>query len=259
VDYVPTNASYTALANQTGHSSNQTFTTFQAFTTQADLKWRILDLSNNQITLVSETPVGNIGGSIYGGHNSQNLTLAGATGYNNGITVLNNMCQALFSKANVGTARSMTFSDVSKFLEYLGEGWTGTYNGVNEYHPEINNGMTATNYSIDTYYNEFYLPEEDIVNLTAIQLEMVFGPENGGYNWRYFLATRGIWEDRNSGLVFGVGGVNYQTAYTNWGIFSHNSWGNSANQPVRPVVTLNKGVQIKKNAGTLANPHNIKM
>jgi len=218
VAYTPTNGSYTALASQTGADNNQTFTTFQAFPTPADLKWRILDIENDQITLISETPVGYADGGWSGGQGSNqadSLTLKGAKGYNNAEIVMNNMCQALFSKANVGTARAMNWQDWCKAVGHPGVGnlsqeaydyyygsWYGqTYNNIIGYHPEVDDGTTQTTFSETTTYEYFWLDDVNeltYMNPSLVALDMVFGPPEdlNGYgewrNWYYWLASRAV-------------------------------------------------------------------
>jgi len=200
VDYEKylTTKTYQALATDTGLAIDQTFTT------ETSTKWRVLDITDDgRIVLVSEAPV----------NESVGLCLLGAKGYNNAETVLNNMCNILYS-SSVGTARSMTFADVAKVTEWdkvsqelkyshYGGTWDWTkvnyekeYSYTNQYHPEVNNGTTQTNFTVQNTWDEFWtnnLDEYPFINPSATVLDLVFGPIE--YGWRcysYWLASTAV-------------------------------------------------------------------
>ena len=68
------------------------------------LKWRVLGLNEEgNVELISEKIAGTI------------IHLRGATGYNNGVYLLNNMCKELYGNSKLGiTARSMNIEDIEK-------------------------------------------------------------------------------------------------------------------------------------------------
>ncbi len=80
VAYTPSSAnSYNVAAIFSGYSSNQ------SITQDTTLKWKVLniDKENKTIDIVSATPTSN---SVY---------LSGALGYNNGIYLLNDICEKI--------------------------------------------------------------------------------------------------------------------------------------------------------------------
>ena len=78
VDYTYDTASaYSLSKTYSGYSSNQTISQTNS------LKWRILSIENNQVTLISSIPT------------EESVCLTGALGYNNGVYLLNDICAKL--------------------------------------------------------------------------------------------------------------------------------------------------------------------
>lgn len=145
VDYKPTpNAEgYTAdklTEAITGSSSNSTITQDQSYTTETGtgMTWQILRIyADGSIDLIGSTT-------------SQSVYFQGATGYNNGVTVMNDICEELYSNESLNAkARNirdedfeywMTEKGLEKLLSQgLGDvpyGHTQTYT-VNKYYPSL--------------------------------------------------------------------------------------------------------------------------
>ena len=71
------------------------------------LKWRILDASDNRLTLISDTTA------------NTGFTLQGADGYNNGVLLLNNACKAMYSNSGLGAiGRSINIEDIEDVSSY---------------------------------------------------------------------------------------------------------------------------------------------
>ena len=83
----------------------------QTITQDKTLKWQVLniDKENKTIDIVSAVPTSNI---VYFG---------GALGYNNGVYLLNDMCEKLYSNTSKGIkARSINLEDMEKHLTDAG-------------------------------------------------------------------------------------------------------------------------------------------
>ena len=140
IDYTPDTAgAYTTLtSSNTGSSSNS------ASITQDSLKWQILKI--------------NADGSmdLIGNPTSQNIYFQGATGYNNGVNIMNDICKSLYSKTSNGiTARSVNLEDYEYWLtDTAKQTRTGyaTYSGGPTY------GKTQT-YTSNRYYPNLYSQE----------------------------------------------------------------------------------------------------
>ena len=119
VAYTPTSSSYTVSSTYSGYSSNQTILT-------ESLNWRVLDVVNGQVRLISATPT------------SSSVSLEGYQGYNNAVYLLDNLCKTLYSGSK-GTAQSLKIEDIEKYLTYDYTQYenayvdTGLYGGTKEY------------------------------------------------------------------------------------------------------------------------------
>ena len=102
VDYTPaSDNSFTAYATYTGYDEDQTFTT------NTDLNWRIWSVTDDTLTLISETVA------------ETEFYLQGYNGYNNGVLLLNSMCETLYSNSSIGaTARSLNREDIEEISSY---------------------------------------------------------------------------------------------------------------------------------------------
>ena len=94
VDYTPVSGSFSDHVGST-YSGDARGTNIQ-LSTLPNIKWRILDASDNTLTLISDKAA------------NTNFTLYGANGYNNGVLLLNNACKAMYSNSSLGaTGRSL--------------------------------------------------------------------------------------------------------------------------------------------------------
>ena len=108
VKYEPTSATWNwsdtengnTYATYSGSSSNSTLTT------QTTLNWRVLDIVDGQVRLISDLPT------------SSSVFLEGANGYNNAVYLLDKICSTLYRKSGVGTAQSLKIEDIEKYLTY---------------------------------------------------------------------------------------------------------------------------------------------
>lgn len=78
------------------------------FTTDTSLKWKVWSIDTNNLYLVSDKLVSK------GGYNSGLLYLYNPIGYNNGVTLLDQLCNTCYSNSSYNglTARSLKLEDV---------------------------------------------------------------------------------------------------------------------------------------------------
>ena len=101
VDYTPISGTFSEHTNYSGTSENS------QISTNMNLKWRILFVDNNKLTLISDT-------TANGG-----FKLNGAEGYNNGVLLLNNACKTMYSNSSLGAVgRSIKIEDVDAVSTY---------------------------------------------------------------------------------------------------------------------------------------------
>ena len=114
VAYIPTGeASYTVDGTYSGTGSDQVIN-------KENLNWRVLDKTEDgKVRLISATPT------------TAQVTLNGANGYNNGVYLLDELCNTLYKGENA-TAKSLKIEDIQNkmdlnywnFNEYAGYGTT---------------------------------------------------------------------------------------------------------------------------------------
>lgn len=95
VYYTPDGGTYTGATSAiTGHTTNQEFTV-----SNTQQLWRVLSNDGTNVTIVKDSPTGQ-------------LTLKGENGYNNAITVLNDISN-LYTSSLAQSTRSIDFDDVT--------------------------------------------------------------------------------------------------------------------------------------------------
>ena len=156
VNYTPNVAStsYSLLGTQSGSDSDQTIN-------QESLTWRVLRKNaDGSIDLIADPTIRSVG-------------FERELGYNNGVYLLNDICEKLYSNTGKNvTARSVNLDDMEKWLTDAGKnaranysnavkyGETKTYTGGNAYRPDI---YGKTGNENDKYYSapttNTYTPE----------------------------------------------------------------------------------------------------
>ncbi len=131
VAYTPqsTITSYTFESKYSGYTSDQTIN-------QDTLRWRVLNVREDTIDLISEGPT------------STQVYFQGALGYNNGVYLLNDFCNTLYGNSAKGaTARSLKIEDIEEKMDL----------SIWDYH----NYMSGTNTKYGdtyTYTSNLYYP-----------------------------------------------------------------------------------------------------
>ena len=99
VDYKPTVGTFTDHTDETksGDDSNV------ELSTEENLKWRILFIDDNKLTLISDTAT------------EEKMSLGAPTGFNNGVLLLNNACKTMYSNNSLGAiGRNLNLEDIEK-------------------------------------------------------------------------------------------------------------------------------------------------
>lgn len=147
-----TASSYPLSMAESGYTSDQTIPK------DTSLKWRVLSINNDgTVDLVSDTET------------DTKIYYKGATGYNNGVYSLNNMCSQLYSNSSLGaTARSMTIEDIETGMNEDGLNYLHGYSDVQAVW-----GETYT-YTNNRYYPNLYEQE----NGSGIDLATINDPNS---------------------------------------------------------------------------------
>ena len=268
VDYDEgTGYSTTVQSNQSGYTSNLTFTT-------ENLGWRVLGINDKgQLELISDNPI------------ASSLTLKGETGYLNAENVLNNMCNELYGKGTyASSARSLNVDDINKLANYdpktnsgYGDIWTYRFPTSGDYMQYKRTGSTNIEWRniTNTDYQTFRLPgETNTINSSnrddnGVSLEYtgyIYSISNymtqtasdgtklsdivtkgtGSSNVSQWLASRCVICDSNYARFY-VRGVGYGSVNSNVLYYSYGS-DNSGYCRARPVVTLQSDIQLSGNS-----------
>ena len=262
----------TVQSSQSGHTSNQTFTT-------ENLGWRVLGINDKgQLELISDNPI------------ASSLTLSGENGYLNAENVLNNMCNELYGKGTcASSARSLNIDDINKLANYdpatysgYGDIWTYRFPISGEYMQYKRKGIANVDWTDITYssYQIFRLPGEtntmsstnrdddgislentaykyiisDYVTQTAsdgTKISEIITNGTDSSNVSQWLASRYTYP-MSSYVHFGVGilnssNVNNLAPRAN-SICTSIETGYSHSYRIRPVVTLQSDIQLSGNS-----------
>ena len=257
--YTVTEKSYTTSGEEnTCNPDAGTETTPQPQTvkTNTDITWKYLGINaNGEMEIMADLSTANAAAA------NTKVTLGGKGGYLNGPTMLNTICEKLYSKDGVGTARSMNIEDVNNILGYTGEKGSYIDNNGNEVktptalrigdivsqkgEPALSSTATPDGRDINTYYSNYYYINKtnDVSKMTnAGNVNLVYNTKN-----TYWLASPCV------NAYFIIGDAYFYVRY----VFSANvgagymfdSLGASdyITYAVRPVVSLKSNVQLEQN------------
>ena len=236
----------------------------QTVTTNTDITWKYLGVNaNGEMEIMADLSTTTATAT------NAKVTLGGKGGYLNGPTMLNTICEKLYSKEGVGTARSMNIDDVNNILGYTGP--KGTYYDSNwKYLPTkevktiatleselgttLKHRTTPDGKDLGTYYSDYYK-----INKTSDKKEMK-NPENVDlvYNAKntYWLASscaNACLSDSGAHFKFRfVESSDVDACY----MFRSDDRTYSSSYAVRPVVKLDPSVKLVKDV-TAANTWNI--
>ena len=228
----------------------------QTVKTNTDITWKYLGINaNGEMEIMADLSTANAAAA------NTKVTLGGKGGYLNGPTMLNTICEKLYSKDGVGTARSMNIEDVNNILGYTGEKGSYIDNNGNEVktptalrigdivsqkgEPALSSTATPDGRDINTYYSNYYYINKtnDVSKMTnAGNVNLVYNTKN-----TYWLASPCV------NAYFIIGDAYFYVRY----VFSANvgagymfdSLGASdyITYAVRPVVSLKSNVQLEQN------------
>ena len=241
---------------------------------QENLKWRIYDVQDGKIRLISDKPTTS---SIY---------LAGYNGYNNEVYLINDICSELYSKAGISTSKGLNIEDIQgkfkdSFLSTSEFNLTTNINNKNYYplifekeNREFNNstllGMSEQNEIIngvskgetENLIINSNTVKDGVITLSSFKdyknkiskySEMLLGKTS------YCLASRAISSIGNTNSLFGMYVINNNNTITIDDLYTSNGQEFSKQFSFRPIVTLNSNITIKPCDGdnSITNMHTI--
>jgi len=288
ISYTPDGASteniLQELATYSGSTSgNTTSTLTQEIDKETGLKWRVLDVKDGKVRLISDRPT------------TSKITLYGAKGYNNAVYLLDKTCKTLYNNSKLASnVQNLKIEDIQDHLAYDYKQYpnsyvdTGKYGGTKEYTEERSypnifakektgwvGGIQGTELSLSeqtTPINETKTTANEKIKITQTDWEnlMFINDFDGDSKEMYY-------------KLFINNGRNYPTywmssrcvhAYSDYATFDvrlvksgdvcafdlYNSRGREGifDYAFRPCITLNSNVQVTSGNGTESTPFEIK-
>jgi len=115
VDYKPTQGKYDLITNSDTYAGTADNT--NDFTTE-NFNWRVWSNDGNILTLIADDVTKTGGYTDTENNKSGLLALSGAVGYNNGVKILNDICENCYSNASLGAkGRSINMDDIENVLD----------------------------------------------------------------------------------------------------------------------------------------------
>ena len=285
ISYTPDQASTDDILQElaTYSGSNTTSTLTQEIDKETGLKWRVLDVKDGKVRLISDRPT------------TSTIKLYGAKGYNNAVYLLDKTCKTLYNNSKLASnVQNLKIEDIQDHLAYdytqstNSNVDTGKYGGTKEYTTHKNypnifakektgwvDGTQGTELSLSeqtTPINETKTTANEKIKITQTywyktMSENDFDGENkemyyklfinNGSNYpTYWMSSRCVNADYDDAYFY----VRYVSSGRVGARYLYNSDGseNSLDYAFRPCITLNSNVQITSGNGKKSTPFEIK-
>ena len=135
ISYTPDGAStenilqeLATYSGNTDSTKNTTSTLTQEIDKETGLKWRVLDVKDGKVRLISDRPT------------TSKITLSGPKGYNNAVYLLDKTCKTLYNNSKLASnVQNFKIEDIQDHLAYDYKQYpnsnvdTGKYGGTKEY------------------------------------------------------------------------------------------------------------------------------
>ncbi len=129
VSYTPdelSNESLTTLKTNLNTYSGNSSSTANPAIKRDDLNWRVLDIQNGQVRLISETPT------------TSKIELKGYNGYNNAVKLIDDACSTLYTNSKLANkVQNLKIEDITKYMKTQPTEDTTPYSPSTKYYPEI--------------------------------------------------------------------------------------------------------------------------
>ena len=290
ISYTPDGASteniLQELATYSGsENKNTTSTLTQEIDKKTGLKWRVLDVKDGKVRLISDRPT------------TSKITLLGSKGYNNAVYLLDKTCKTLYNNSKLASnVQNLKIEDIQDHLAYDYKQYpnsnvdTGKYGGTKEYtsttyrnYPNIfakektgwvdeKQGKELSLSEQTTPINETNTTANKIIKITQTYWYKIMSANdfdgenkemyyklfiNNGSNYpTYWMSSRCV-DVSSAGAPFYVRSV-YSGSVGAERLFRSNVGGNSFDYAFRPCITLNSNVQVTSGDGSESTPFEIK-
>ena len=291
ISYTPDQAStddilqeLATYSGNTDSTKNTTSTLTQEIDKEKGLKWRVLDVKDGKVRLISDRPT------------TSKITLSGAKGYNNAVYLLDKTCKTLYNNSKLASnVQNLKIEDIQDHLAYDYTQYTnsyvdtGKYGGTKEYttyknYPNIFakektgwvDGIQGAELSLSeqtTPINETKTTANEKIKITQTywyktmsandfngdSKEMYYKLfiNNGEKNYNaYWMSSRCV-RANSDRAPFSVRYVDSGDVYA-YALYNSDGDEGSGDYAFRPCITLNSNVQVTSGNGTESTPFEIK-
>ena len=137
VKYEPDTASTDSILQELETYSGSDANTTSTLTQEKDLNWRVLDIQNGQVRLISEIPT------------ISKIELKGFNGYNNAIKLLDNACNVLYNNSKLANkVQNLKIEDITNYIN-------------EKDYSKFKKEYGSTNFPISKYYPNILLKEKN--------------------------------------------------------------------------------------------------
>ena len=137
VKYEPDTASTDYILQELETYSGSDANTTSTLTQEKDLNWRVLDIQNGQVRLISEIPT------------ISKIELKGFNGYNNAIKLLDNACNVLYNNSKLANkVQNLKIEDITNYIN-------------EKDYSKFKTEYGSTNFPISKYYPNILLKEKN--------------------------------------------------------------------------------------------------
>ena len=273
VSYTPdelSNESLTTLKTNLNTYSGNSSSTANPAIKRDDLNWRVLDIQNGQVRLISETPT------------TSKIELKGYNGYNNAVKLIDDACSTLYTNSKLANkVQNLKIEDITKYMKTQPTEDTTPYSPSTKYYPEILlkekeqtvNGTEGTelglseqtkfiNQTTKSQVNSWTLKktywDQTMNNTDSFKDNKYYKLfiNNGSNYSTYWMSSRCVCADSNI-ASFRIRRVNSGDVDVYF-LYQSGDYENSGDYAFRPVITLNSNVQVTSGNGTAEQAYVIK-
>ena len=267
-DALDSNAVATLKSNLNTYSGKSD-STINSEIKRDDLKWRVLDVQNGQVRLISEAPT------------TSKIELYGYNGYNNAVKLIDDACSTLYTNKKLASkVQNLKIEDITKYMKTQPtlEGTT-PYSPTNIKYPKIlekeekqtvvnsttnnklgissqdvfvtGNDTSATSTLKKTYWSQSMNNIDSFTDSKYYELFI----QNMDTKYNYWVPSRCI----NASSDYAGFCVHYVDSgdVTAHGLCDSNNIERSDNFALRPCITLDANVQVASGSGSSESPFNI--
>ena len=259
IKYTPDTASTDAILQELNTYSGSSANTASTLT-QESLNWRVLDIKDGQVRLISELPT------------TSKITLSSYNGYNNAVKLLDDTCNALYNNSKLtNKVQNLKIEDIQdKMVESdysnIDDNYEKTFTTTNKYYPNILikekeqkvNGTAGTELGLSEQTE--LINQTTKLQATSLELKYTHWDKtmttndfkdskyyelfiNNGSNYStYWMSSRCVGADSYT-ANFNVRGVGFGNVGAG-GLYTSNGDEYPCAFAFRPIITLNSNVQI---------------